>query len=162
MSGGAACSERPAVRREIAGEGRVRLFSDACVFTYERLRPGALLVTIEGNDTGQFGRETLDEIAREWTHCEAPTLVFVDARRATGPSTVVMEAWTAWLAANRARLGRLVVLIPEGSKLLHLTVSIAQHLSRTGNLIRICSDEGEFERLAGECAAEGRELRKGP
>jgi hypothetical protein len=39
-----------------------------------------------------------------------------------------------------------VVLVPPESKLLHLTVSIAQHLSQTGDLLRICGDVEEFAR----------------
>lgn len=132
-------------RREATEAGDIRLVSERCTFHYHRLRLGALLLTIEGYDGGQFGAMPLDEIAAEAERAGAPALVFVDARRATGPATVVMETWTAWLAANRAKLEKLVVLIPEDSKLLHLTVSIAQHLSRVGNLLQICSTEAEFE-----------------
>lgn len=133
------------VQRDTLDNGSVRLLAGGCEFLYERLQPGVLRITIRGNDVGQFGHATLDELALEYERTGAPISVFVDATRATGPSTVVMETWTAWLAASARKLQALVVLIPEGSKLLHLTVSIAKHLSRTGDVIRICSTQSEFD-----------------
>jgi hypothetical protein len=133
------------VRRDIIENGDIRLSGGGCTFLYRRLRPGVLCIHIEGNDTGQFGPATLDEISQEFARAGKPLEVFIDTRRATGPSTAVMETWTAWLAANRDKLQRLTVLIPESSKLVHLTVSIAKHLSRTGDLLQICSGQEEFE-----------------
>ena len=46
------------IRREMLENGSVRLVSDGCRFTYESLRSGGLLITIDGNDTGQFGHAT--------------------------------------------------------------------------------------------------------
>jgi hypothetical protein len=132
------------VRRDVIENGSVRLTADRCSFLFENLRPGVLLITIEGDDVGQFGHAPLDEIAQEFGRFKAPVHVFVDAQRALGPSTSVMETWTAWLAANKDQLQKLEVFIPDESKLLHLTVSIARHLSRTGNLIGICSTSDEF------------------
>jgi hypothetical protein len=42
-----------------------------------------------------------------------------------------------------------MLLVPSESRVLNLTVSIAQHLSRTGSLLRICGEVGEFERVMG-------------
>ena len=59
----------------------------------------------------------------------------------------VSEDWTRYFANNRADFIRVHVL--AGSKVVQLTVAIAQHLSRTGNLIQIYSDPEIFEsRLA--------------
>ena len=135
------------VRRELVENGSVRLTSDQCTFLFEHPQPGVLLITIDGDDTGQFGNAALDEIAQEFSRFNAPVHVFVDARGAIGPSTGVMEKWTAWLAANKHKLTKLDVLVPEKSKLLHLTVSIAKHLSRTGDLIGIHSELEEFSAL---------------
>lgn len=134
-----------AVQRLVLADGSVRLTSGKCTFDYRRLRPGVLLVAIAGDDRGQFGPATVDELAAELTRTPQPLRLFVDTRGATGPTREVMETWTEWFAANRARLEQVVVLIPPESQLLHLTVSIAKHLSRTGGLIRICGDEQEFQ-----------------
>ena len=55
------------VSREELPNGDVRLFDSACTFTFRRIRAGVLLVTISGNDTGQFGTRTLDRSA--WKSC---------------------------------------------------------------------------------------------
>ncbi len=134
------------IQRDVLPDGTVRLSSRRCSFVYRRLRPGALLVTIEGYDEGQFGPATVDEAAAEFSRTSETLRLFIDTQLASGPTTAVMETWTAWLAANRTRLARVVVLVSAESKLLHLTVSIAQHLSRTGDLLQICGDEAEFRR----------------
>lgn len=136
------------IMRQGRTDGSVWLIADDCSFRFERLRPGVLLVAIEGYDHGQFGPLAVDEIAAEFTRTSQPLQLYVDTSRASGPTTAVMETWIAWLAANRERLASVVVLVPPESKLLHLTVSIAQHLSRTGDLLRICSEAEEFARLA--------------
>lgn len=132
------------MQRDVVENGSIRLRAERCSFLFERLRPGVLLITIDGDDVGQFGTAPLDEIEHEFGRFNAPVQVFVDARRALGPSTAVMETWTAWLARNKDKLQKLDVCILEESKLLHLTVSIAKHLSRTGSLIGIFSNLDEF------------------
>ena len=139
-------SSLPSVTREVLSDGSIRLRAERCEFRFRRLRPGALLVTIDGNDHGQFGPATVDEVAAEFTRTGEPLRLYFDTAAASGPTTGVMETWTAWLAANRQRLASVVVLVPPESKLLHLTVSIAQHLSRTGELLQICSSADEFRR----------------
>ena len=134
-----------AFAREIGPDGAVHPRSQDCEFTYRRLRPGAVLVTIDGYDRGQFGPATVDEAAAEFNRIGSPVRLYIDTRKASGPTSAVMETWTAWLAANRSRLASVMVLVSPESKLLHLTVSIAQHLSRTGDLLRICGDAAEFE-----------------
>lgn len=129
------------IKREATTGGGLRLTAAGCAFAYERLRPGALLVTITGNDTGQFGTSTLDEIRLELLR-HRPLELFVDAREALGPAVSVSEDWTQFFALNREHLRRVSVLV--GSKVVHLTVAIAQHLSRTGELIQIYSDPETF------------------
>jgi hypothetical protein len=139
------------VTRQGRTDGSVWLTADQCTFRFERLRPGVLLVTIEGYDHGQFGPLVVDEIAAEFARTSGPLRLYIDTSRASGPTTEVMETWIAWLTANRSRLASVVVLVPPESKLLQLTVSIAQHLSQTGDLLRICGDVDEFSRaLAAE------------
>jgi hypothetical protein len=130
------------VVREDRPDGEVRLYDAACTFSFRRLQAGALLVTITGNDTGQFGTRTLDEIRLELMRYR-PLELFVDAREAVGAAVSVSDEWTRFFALNREHLKRVSVLV--GSKVVYLTVAIAQHLSRTGNLIQIYSDPETFE-----------------
>ena len=58
------------------------------------------------------------------------------------------QDWTRFFATNRENLKRVSVLV--GSKVVNLTVEIAQHLSRTGNLIQIYSDPEMFDARVAE------------
>jgi hypothetical protein len=134
------------ITREQLADGALTLSAGQCTFRYRRPRPGILCVTITGHDTGQFGTATLDEIASAMNR-ERPLELFIDARDAIGAATRVSDDWTRFFSSNRAQLTHVHVL--TSSKLVHLTVAIAQHLSRTGNLIQIYSQAATYEsRLA--------------
>lgn len=128
------------VKKEILG-AEVRLTAGNCTFTFKRPKPGILHVVIAGLDNGQFGTTTLDEIRAEIGR-NRPIELFVDAREAVGASVSVSDEWTKFFATHRSDLTRVHVLV--GSKVVQLTVAIAQHLSRTGNLIQIYSDPELF------------------
>jgi hypothetical protein len=131
-------------------DGQLRLSAGGCTFTFRRLRPAVLLVTINGNDKGQFGTATLDEIRLEILRGK-PLELFVDARDATGVAVSVSEDWTRFFTQNRENLSRVSVLV--GSRIMNLTIAIAQHLSRTGNLIQIYSDPATFDARVAAAAA---------
>ncbi|HTQ35836.1 MAG TPA: hypothetical protein VMH77_02265 [Steroidobacteraceae bacterium] len=139
------------VREELPG-GEVRLLDAACTFTFLRLRPGAMLVKIAGHDRGQFGTRALDEVRLEILR-NRPLELFVDAREAVAAATSVSAEWTRFFELNREHLRRVCVLV--GSKVLYLTVAIAQHLSRTGNLIQILSDAEIFDAQLAGAAVSG-------
>ena len=63
----------------------------------------------------------------------------VDATRASMPTVEVSREWTRFFSVNQKDLKRVSVLV--GSKSVELTIAIAQHLSQTGKLIQIYSDE---------------------
>jgi hypothetical protein len=131
------------IRREILDPNTFRLTSGNCSFTYRRLKPGVLLMTIVGNDSGQFGTATIDEVNAEYDRFGVVTL-FVDTKGAAGPATGVMEAWTAYFSANRKKLKHVSIMVAPESKLLHLTVSIVQHLSGMGGLLQIYGEPAKF------------------
>jgi hypothetical protein len=136
------------VTRELLPGGIVRLISDQATFEFARPRPGRLLVTITGMDKGQFGPSTLDEITVALER-EGSLELFIDAREAVGAVATVSDEWTRFFSIQRNRLRRVHVL--AGSKAVKLTVDIAQHLSRTGDLIQIYSDPQIFDdRLSSE------------
>lgn len=137
------------VKREVLPDGRLRLSAGGCTFLYKRLRPGALLVTVSGDDRGDFGTATLDEIRLELTRA-SPLELLVDARAAVGAAVGVTEEWTQFFSKHREHLKRVSVLV--GSKVMGLTVEISQHLSRTGNLIQTFRDAAEFEARVAEVA----------
>jgi hypothetical protein len=130
------------VTREILPRGLIRLSSGRASFEFARPRPGRLLVTIKGMDNGQFGPSTLDEITAALNR-EGSIELFIDARDALGVTAGVSDEWTRFFIAQQSRLRRVHVL--AASKGVTLAVSIAKHLSRTGDLIQIYSDPGVFE-----------------
>jgi hypothetical protein len=130
------------VSRDVLPGGRIRVSAGDCTFVFERLRPGALLSIIVGDDKGQFGTCTLDEIRMELLR-HRPLELFIDAREAVGAAVSVSNEWTHFFSLNRESLKRVSVLV--GSKVVRLTIAIAQHLSRTGDLIQIYSDPATFE-----------------
>ena len=132
------------IQRETLDGNTIRLSADRCSFTYRRLKPGIVLMTIAGNDHGQFGAAAIDEVNAEFERFGIVTL-YVDTRAAAGPSTSVMEAWTAYFSANRSKLRRVSIMVPPESKLLHLTVSIVQHLSGMGGVLQIFGDVERFQ-----------------
>jgi hypothetical protein len=127
--------------------GHLRLSTPECSFVFRRLRPHALLVSISGHDRGELGTGPLDEIRMELLRSK-PLELFVDARAATGAAVSVSNEWTKFFATHKHELKRVSVLV--GSKVMNLTVAIAQHLSRTGNLIQIYSDPELFEARVAE------------
>jgi hypothetical protein len=134
------------VTREMRADGTVALKAGKCVFEFTRPAPGTLEVRIEGTDKGQFGTAALDEIALAIVR-ERPIELFVDASKASMPAVAVSQEWTRFFSLNRKDLKRVSVLV--SSKSVELTVAIAQHLSRTGNLIQIYSDPSLFEARKG-------------
>jgi hypothetical protein len=138
-------SSQNIVREQLPG-GQLKLSSGGCAFTYDRIRPNVLLVTVTGSDKGQFGTATLDEIRLELLR-NRPLELFVDASGATAVRASVSREWTEFFSLNREHLKRVSVLV--GSKAIELTVAIAQHLSQTGNLVQIYTDRELFDaRLA--------------
>ncbi len=133
------------IKREVLSDGSVKLASEGSEFVYRRLRPGLILLEISGDDRGQFGTATQDEVATEFARYGQPIELYMDATAARGAATKVMEDWTAWFDHQRKHLAHVAVLISPDAKVLQLTVSIAKHLSRTGDLIAIHLDRRNFE-----------------
>lgn len=132
----------PEVNREVLPDGAVRLSAGNCSFVFRRMKPNVLLIVASGHDSGQFGTATLDEIRVELGRVR-PLEIFVDASEVTGASVSVSEEWTQFFSVNRDSIAQVHVLV--GSKAFHLTVAIAQHLSRTGKIMQLHTDPAVFQ-----------------
>ncbi|MGZ3420936.1 MAG: hypothetical protein ACXVEE_23870 [Polyangiales bacterium] len=111
-------------------------------FTISRLRPGVVLAIGGGHDKGDFGDAVLHELERA-IHACPPVEIFCDVTEVFDASQVVSERWANWLRDNRMMLRAVHVL--TASKYVHLTVSIAKLISRTGELMRIHTEPRGFE-----------------
>jgi hypothetical protein len=112
-----------------------------CTFTFERPAAGVIVVTIRGFDKGELGDAPLKEISSD-IGLAGPLELFVDASQASGAAKEVSDAWTRFFAERQRDLKRVHVLV--GSKVVQLTIAIAQHLSRTGSLVQLYSDPEIF------------------
>ena len=130
-----------ALSRVVEPDGSVCLSAGNCRFVYRWPRRQVIEVTISGVDDGQFGSSTLDEL--RWAIMrDRPLEIFIDAREALAPAISVSEDWTRFFSEHHNELKRVSVLV--GSKVVELTIAIARHLSRTGQLIQIFSDPESF------------------
>jgi hypothetical protein len=133
------------MERKHLPDGSLRLSASDVSFTYTRLRPGALLVRIQGYDRGELGDACFESLHTAMAE-RAPLDLLVDTRDTEGASTAVSSRWTAWFQENRSRLNEVHILV--ASKFVALTVNVAKHFSRTGELIRIHSDPATFQDAA--------------
>jgi hypothetical protein len=130
------------VTKKIVDGRHFQLTAGQGEFIFQQMGERALLVTIIGNDHGQFGSTALDEIRLAMLR-NGELELLIDAERAANVSVEVSQEWTKFFSASRDQLSRVSVL--TGTKLINLTVAIAQHLSNTGNMIQIYTDRGLFE-----------------
>lgn len=120
----------------------IRIVAEGGEFIFRQIASDALLVTVVGSDEGQFGSTCLDEL-RLAMMPSGPIELLIDAEQVLNVSVDVSKQWTAFFSEARTQLKRVHVL--TGSRYMHLTVGIAQHLSHTGNLIRIHTDRNGFD-----------------
>jgi hypothetical protein len=130
------------IQREVLQDGTVRLKSAKCSFTFYRLRPGVVLLRIEGDDSGEFGTAPMDEL-REDLSRYAPVEFFIEMLPTTSARLQVQEAWTEWFSQNRSALKSVSML--TRSKYMHFTAEVVKLFSRTGELIRVYLEPGPFE-----------------
>ena len=136
-------------QRETLKDGSVRLRSLKCSFTYFRLRPGVVLMRIEGDDSGEFGTAPMDEL-REDLNRYAPVEFFVEMLPTAGARLPVQEAWTEWFSQNRAALKSVSIL--TRSKFMYFTAEVVKLFSRTGELIRVYLEQQPFEEAISRAA----------
>ncbi|MGH2807045.1 MAG: hypothetical protein ACRDKT_07195 [Actinomycetota bacterium] len=135
---------------ERLADGSTQLKDDECTFTFTRLRPGTLVVRIEGKDSGQFGTLPIDQFREEMQRFGELTLL-IDARNGEVRAQNVIEVWGGFFKSNRLNLKSLHVLV--GSKFMELTVGITTHLARMGRMVTVTTDAEAFERAVEKARA---------
>jgi hypothetical protein len=124
--------------------GATELCAPDLRFVVQRRAPGVVVVEIHGADNDQLGAAPFAALDAELAR-HAPATLFFDTTESSGAITPVREAWTRWLAQNRARLAAVHIL--TSTKFVQTAIGVAKHFSRTGDLIRITDDRALFERL---------------
>lgn len=128
-------------RRQLP-DGTTELAAGGVRFTFKRLRPGALLMTIHGDDRDELGAAPFKELESELAR-HTPLELLIDTSDSSGTVSSVREAWTEWLKNNRPRLKRVSIL--ASTRYVNVTIGVAKLFSRTGDLIQIYSDRALFD-----------------
>jgi hypothetical protein len=113
-----------------------------CAMLIKAPAPGVVVITIEGTDVGELGEAPFRAL-------EPPLLsrkrseLFVDARKARGPSIDVSSEWARWLIQHRARL--LHVSMLTGSRFVQLSAGFVRSFADLSDIMRLYSDDRAFE-----------------
>jgi hypothetical protein len=129
------------VRRVETSEG-VRLAGDRCALEIRRLKPGAVLVTISGDDAGELGAAPHDELDREIARY-GPLELRVDARATTGVGPGVAAAWTEFLGRRGNAVRKAVVLV--ASRQVALAAQSAGALAGAPRALSVTNDAAAFD-----------------
>jgi hypothetical protein len=113
-----------------------------CTVTITKVREGCVLVTLEGRDRGELGREPFAELEKSFSAGHGLTL-FIDLEAAVGASLDVSGSWAVWLRANRQNLEQVLML--TGSYFVELSAQTVKRFSDLGEKVRLYSDRGAFE-----------------
>lgn len=113
-----------------------------CTMTIDEPAPGVALVTIAGTDVGDLGDAPFRALAKTM---EPGVLVelFIDARRARGPSIDVSSDWARWLGEHREHLRHVSML--TASRFVQLTADFVRRFADLGELMRIYTEPAVFE-----------------
>jgi hypothetical protein len=111
-----------------------------CHVLVEKLPGDVLRVTIAGQDIGEHGNAPM--LALE-ALMPAQSVLFIDARAATGPSTDVSAAWAQWLAAHRERFSAIHML--TATRFLQMTAEFVKKFAALGERMCIYTDAETFD-----------------
>jgi hypothetical protein len=102
-----------------------------------------MLVVLEGNDTGAFGREPFAELEARLAE-QGSLELFFDLRSAQTASLDASASWAVWLRQNAARLARVAFL--PGPPAIALSARAVQRFAALGERAHVYADATEFER----------------
>jgi hypothetical protein len=105
-------------------------------------RPGVLLMTMRGVDTGELGRAPFNAVEDELTG--GPVEIFIDARHARIESAAVSGEWAMFFHANRARIARVHLLTPPRFPSEH--AELVRSYGILEDRMDLVTDAAEFER----------------
>ena len=111
--------------------------------TLEVRRPSGnvVLVTLSGNDVGEFGSAPLVEITPDVKR--GPVHLFIDARRGHTASLEVSHEWAEWMKQHRDALESVTML--TGSKFIQLTATFVRSFAELGDKMRIYTSADAFD-----------------
>ena len=121
---------------------RTRLEALHCSMEIREPAPGVVLLKIEGTDIGELGDAPFRALGRLLARGDQVRL-FIDARRAYGPSVDVSSQWMLWLNRHRQQIRSTSML--ARSRLVRLSAQLVRHFARLGDDMQICTDPSIFD-----------------
>ena len=113
-----------------------------CTLVIRRPRPGIVVLTFQGRDTGEFGDAPFREMGLDLEQ-NSPIHLFVDGRATLAASLDVSGSWAQWMREHKEDLRQLDILC--GSRFLHLTVEFVRRFSGFEDRMRIFTEAAAFE-----------------
>lgn len=124
--------------------------------TIEQPAAGVVVVAIVGTDTGELGDAPFRALA-PLIAGDRRVELFIDARRARGPSVDVSNDWASWLARHRDALRHVSML--TASRLVQLTADFVRRFAELGELMRIYTEPMVFEGALSNALGNARDTR---
>jgi hypothetical protein len=119
-----------------------RLEAQHCTMTIEEPAPGVVVVVIEGTDIGDLGDAPF-RILAPMIASDRQVELFIDARRARGPSIDVSGDWALWLTRHRGELRHVSML--TANRFVQLTADFVRRFAELGERMRIYTEPAAFE-----------------
>jgi len=129
------------MRRVETSDG-VRLSGDRCTLEMRRLKPGAVVLTITGDDAGELGAAPHEELDKEIARY-GPLDLRVDARGTTGVGPGVAAGWTEFIRRRGDRVRKAVVLV--ASRQVALAAQSAGALGGAPRALSVTNDATAFD-----------------
>lgn len=125
---------------------------EAASLSLARPAPGMAVLALSGRDSGEFGDEPFQELAKDLAR--GPLELFIDARGAKAAGVEVSGAWAIWLGKRRDRLSRVHFL--TGTRFITLSAELVRSFSGLGELMRLYTNAADFDVVLAETAAARR------
>jgi hypothetical protein len=127
--------------------------TEHATLTIHRPSKNVVLVSLAGNDVGQFGDAPFVELARDLAG-DGQLELFIDARSGITASLDVSSGWAIWLGKHRASFRHISML--TGSRFIHLSAGLVRNFADLGELMRIYADPAAFEGALSNSIANAR------
>ena len=115
-----------------------------CTLGIRRPADRVVIVSLAGNDVGEFGDGPFKELAADVEGAAAGELeLFIDARSGVAASMDVSGEWAIWLARHKRSFRHVSML--TGSRFIQLSAGFVRRFADMGELMRIYTDPAAFE-----------------
>jgi hypothetical protein len=121
--------------------------------TIRRPAHRVVLVSLAGNDVGQYGEAPFKELAND-VRGDGQLELFIDARSGLAATMDVSGEWALWLARNRQSFRHVSML--TGSRFIQLSANFVRRFADLGELMRIYADPAAFEGALSNSIANAR------